>query len=266
MPNIVSLDALKNKGGDAEGGNSGSGAGGNEYYAGGAGSNGGGGSGQNVVVPGEGGDGNAVNRIFQRAAAESEAMGTDLGDAPSTTLTMYRNGFVVGDGPFRELGVPANDQFLASISEGFCPSELVVNGQPAALKINDKRSEDYVPPPYVAFSGGGQSAGGAISTSDSSVITPSEAKADAVTVDENEPKIRVQVIFAHNRKRQVFNFNKTHTVRDLISVVDASGNVSSAYQLLHSVRGPPKPVSGDQFSLTLVDAGLAGAAVTVKTL
>mmetsp|Transcript_9136 Transcript_9136/g.17994 ORF Transcript_9136/g.17994 Transcript_9136/m.17994 type:complete len:239 (+) Transcript_9136:774-1490(+) len=222
-------------------------------------------SGQNVVVPGEGAEGNAMARILQRAQAESEAMGTDLGDAPTTTLTLYSNGFTLDDGPLREPGLPQNDAFLRDISNGICPSELVVNGQPAALKINDKREEEYVPPPYVAFSGGGQAAGG-VSASDSSVIAYSEAKSDPVTVDEGEPKIRVQVIFAHNRKREVFNFNKSHTVRDLISVINASGNVSSSYQLLHSVRGPPKPIPGDQFDATLPNAGLAGAAVTVKTL
>ncbi|CAK9111417.1 Probable magnesium transporter NIPA8 [Durusdinium trenchii] len=244
MSNFATLDSVKkkeNKDGD-----------GNEYYAGGGG----------------GGD-DVVNSIFSKAAQEGEGGIDALGeDTPVVIVRFFRNGFQVGDGPLRSFDDPANKAFLAEIHQGYCPAELVKNGKPSAIKLDERRGEDYVEPPppaYVAFSGGGQSAGAAVSaSSDSSVITPTSGAAKHPAPDASQPTIRIQVIFSHNRKREVLTFNKTSTVRALIAAIDGSGHVDSPYQMLFSQRGPPKPISGAEFDNLLTDVGLAGAAVTVK--
>mmetsp|Transcript_17671 Transcript_17671/g.28596 ORF Transcript_17671/g.28596 Transcript_17671/m.28596 type:complete len:262 (+) Transcript_17671:54-839(+) len=261
MSRFATLDSMKKKADEDKESN--------EYYAGGVGSQGGG-SGLSVI----GGDGRRptggadVNKIFSRAQEDAKEHGGNVGDQRLVSVTFYENGFVVGeDGPLRQPGIPENDQFLNDISQGYCPKELVQDGQPAALQIHDKRTEQYKPPPepaYVAFSGNGQAAGAAVSSDDSSVITPGSSKAP--TVDESEPTIRVQLTFVSNRKRMVVKFNKSHTVRDLIATIDASGNVNGQYQMLSSVRGPPKPIQASEFDKSLTDAGVAGASVSVKQL
>lgn len=44
------------------------------------------------------------------------------------------------------IGVPENDAFIESVSRGVCPPELVKDGQPQHVKLEDKTGEDYVPP------------------------------------------------------------------------------------------------------------------------
>lgn len=263
MSNFATLDSVKKK---KEEDSKKQGA---EYYSGGAGAQGG--SGLNVVDP-EDGEGDKVEQIFARAAAEGSdgaAAAGEAGASEAVTLTFYRNGFTLGDGPLREQGTPENDQFVDEIKKGFCPSELIVDGKPAHVKIEDKRGEDFAAPAYVAFSGGGQSAGAGAAVaaaSSGSVVTPSAAgaKSAAPAVDEAEPTVRVQIVYAHSRKRAVVKFNKTHVVQDLIAVIDASNEVSAPYQMLTSQRGPPRPIPATDFAKTIPDAGLAGAAVTVK--
>ncbi len=253
MP-VATLDSIKKKQEEEQT------DGGNEYYSGGAGAQGG--SGLNVVAPGDrrpGGD--PVASIFNRATEESQrGQGVDS-DLPIVTVTFYSNGFTLDDGPLREAGVPENDTFLKEISQGYCPQELVVDGKPSQVKINDKRGEQYVPPAYVAFSGGGQSAGASSSASSDSVIQPGSGGTELV-VDGAQPTIRVQIVFASNRKREVIKFNKTHTVQDLIGVINGFPHVSGQYQML--LGQPPKPVPNSEFGKTLVEAGIAGASVTVK--
>lgn len=42
----------------------------------------------------------------------------------SRKVTLYRNGFTIDDGPFRELNLPENKQFLDSLSDGYIPREV----------------------------------------------------------------------------------------------------------------------------------------------
>ncbi|GAB5037022.1 ubx domain-containing protein [Nannochloropsis oceanica] len=151
--------------------------GGEDYYVGGNSARGGG-SGLSVVGPpgGEGGGGGSdfVQGIFQRARggpsdlgnAAGEASGPSAGDAPpagARSITMYRNGFTVDDGPFRALDDPANDSFLRDMARGVVPRELeagVPPGQAVHVNLKDKRDEEYAAPAapaYVAYSGEGKS-------------------------------------------------------------------------------------------------------------
>ncbi|TFJ80815.1 hypothetical protein NSK_007992 [Nannochloropsis salina CCMP1776] len=114
MSRFATLDSLKKASAEkkeSDGDPPPSGPGGEDYYVGGNSARGGG-SGLSVVGPpgGEGGGGSSdfVRGIFQRARTGPLDAGEAARPAPDAalpegarTITMYRNGFTVDDGPFR---------------------------------------------------------------------------------------------------------------------------------------------------------------------
>ena len=191
-------------------------------------------------------------------------------------MVVYRNGFVVDDGPLRTLEDPANQQFMESLAQGFCPQELVENGQPADVKLENRLQEEFNPRSagsrgaaapgrnFAAFDGAG-AAVGEIALSAASSITPGTSGSGSA-VNWNEAggdKIRVQIKFPDGKK-EVAKFDKGHTIRHLITVVESIRPDMGPYLLLSGSRGPPKPIESSDFDQSLVDAGLAGAVVTVK--
>merc|ERR1712176_763733 len=72
-----------------------------------------------------------------------EALGADR----KLVLTIYRDGFVVGErGEFRPSSDPKNKAFLDQVIAGRDPDELAAGGADLDLHINDKRGEDYKEP------------------------------------------------------------------------------------------------------------------------
>ncbi|CAE7435320.1 prpB1, partial [Symbiodinium necroappetens] len=106
---------------------------------------------------------------FQRMQQLASSSGQS-GPLPSDhrEVTVYRNGFTVGDGPFRPLSDPLNKKFMDEMAAGRCPAELQAGSdQPVHVAVHDKRGEDYKEPPppsYVAFSGEGNTLGGSSSS------------------------------------------------------------------------------------------------------
>jgi hypothetical protein len=263
---VHSLDSLRRAeaaaGDESDGGGASSGDDGNEYYAGGASQRGGGGSGLSVLGPpgGRGGPRDPFESIVDRGRREMEQPGGGLRPGEQAVeVVFYANGFTVDGGALREPGVPENDRFLADMAEGVCPAELVRDGRPATVKVVVKRSETFKPPAYVAFSGGGQSMGAGAGAA--GVVQPRPGAAKPAPLPAGEPTVRVQLVF-DNRKREVVQLAKSATVRALIAHIDASGHVAGPYQMLLAASGPPKPLT--DFAANVVDAGLAGASVTVK--
>jgi len=86
-------------------------------------------------------------------SAKSQAGSTEAQDANLGIITLYKNGFKVGDGEFRDKKDPENAKFIKELQRGFVPPELEAIarkewGSISAVKIQlvDKTSEDYVPP------------------------------------------------------------------------------------------------------------------------
>jgi hypothetical protein len=77
----------------------------------------------NVVDPNSiPGSGSRFDQIA-KSAAEAGAVNTSQGgDGVTTKVTMYRNGFVVDDGPLRDFNSPDNAQFLQAIERGQVPA------------------------------------------------------------------------------------------------------------------------------------------------
>jgi len=280
MP-IVTLDSIKKKGARSRSSDDEDGGGGNEYYTGGAGQ-GGTGSGLAVLAPNERGEGaaggeNHMRQVMERLHREQAARGGGAAPAPSGTrrvanVVVYRNGFTVDNGPLRGLDDPRNQTFIDSLTQGYCPEELVQNGQPADVRLENKLEEDYAPPrgrnvPEFAAFGGVGAAVGEIALTAVPAITPGTQGSEAPSAlkDVTGEIVKVQIKYPDGRK-EVAKFEKHHTVRHLISRVEASQPNLRHYHLLSGDRGPPKPVAPELFDATITDAGLAGALVTVKEI
>jgi UBX domain-containing protein 1 len=281
MP-IVTLDSLKNKSGNNNAGGGGGGGsddedeGGNEYYTGGT-NNQGGGSGLAVVAPTDGNNKkDALARAIDRAKKQSKQ---DPGQVPPPSgrmvkITVYKNGFIVNDGPFRRLGEPANDQFAESLAQGFCPQELIQDGKPADVQLDNHSSEEYKGPTggnggrtatatatttTVAFEGQGRSTGSTASAG-FIVIAGSEG-AGMFSLDEPNAKIRIRVNFPDGTK-EILKFENHHTVRHFIHRIETM-RVLSRYQILVASQGSPKPLSLTLLDQTLTDAGMVNSVVTI---
>merc|ERR1740121_944591 len=147
---------------------------------------------------------------------EVAGRGASSGPLPEghVNVTVYRNGFTVGDGPFRPLDDPLNKKFMDEMSQGNCPSELQQGDAPVHVALHDKRGEDYKEPPppsYVAFSGAGNSLGGSSSSAPAAAVS---ASSGTIAVDESKPKTKVQIRF-HDGQKKAQEFNEEQTVGDL---------------------------------------------------
>ncbi len=55
-------------------------------------------------------------------------------------LTVYKNGFTIDNGPFRDLQDPANKKFMSEVEKGYIPQELVEKGfKELGIAIEDKK-------------------------------------------------------------------------------------------------------------------------------
>lgn len=266
MSRFATLDTLRKK--DSEGGE-----GRQSFYAGGAGNQGG--SGVNVYGAGDGKSADTIDKILANAKPPTASGGggdESKDDGPSTTITFWSNGFQVDDGPFRDSTDPDNAPFLADIEKGYVPRELREAGRGRKIVVKNKRTEAYkppTPPPYTAFSGAGNSmadAGEDVSKAALGIAgagggSSGAGAAPEFSVDPSQPTTNVRVTMP-NGKRQVFKFNTSHTVGDLLSQVAASPDVAGAFALMAGF--PPKPLQDS--GATLEAAGLLNSNVRVNGL
>jgi UBX domain-containing protein 1 len=95
----------------------------NELYIGGIDQRGGG-SGLSVLGPPE--NRSVFDSIVQKASSDSQNTDDRSADHQVITkkITMFKNGFTVDDGPFRDLVSPENKLFLSSLERGDVPVGL----------------------------------------------------------------------------------------------------------------------------------------------
>lgn len=198
---------------------------------------------------------------MQEMAQSQMASGSAAPGGSSVVVTVYRNGFTVGDGPFRPVTDPANKKFMDEMVAGNCPQELQqANGADVSVALNDKHTEEYKTSSAsgpVAFAGVGE--GQTLSSSSAAAATTTvQAGLGSVQVDDAKPKKPVQIRF-HDGQKKAQQFNEDHTVGDLRNFIqECVGGV--AMQIMGGF--PPKPITDD--AQTLKAAGLLGAAVTVR--
>ena len=217
----------------------------NDFYAGGKS------SGLSVSSP-------DVNNIVNKASKESKP---EKGEV-NITITLWANGFSVNDGPFRNYTDPQNQAFMAQINQGRVPQELasLTKGKPAAVALQDKRGETYVPPPpppYTAFSGTGQ----AVSNRGSQPAGTVNLNLPDPEVNLNFPTTTVQLRF-HNGQRKAITLNLASPIQILFDYVMYAAPVNGPFQLVSGF--PPKPLENIWESIE--DSGIAGSAVIQKLI
>jgi UBX domain-containing protein 1 len=171
---------------------------------------------------------------------------------PRRTITMYRDGFVVDDGPYRRLEDAENADFLRSLAMGRTPRELTEEGN-VTVNLVDKRSEEYVET-FRSFSGTGTSLGTPTTSSSDGLFEPSSSST-LPQVDMSRPSTSIQVKLL-NGKKQVVKINLDATVATLASMLPAE----EPFRLVTGF--PPKPLLNPE--ATIDESGLKGAQVIQK--
>ncbi|KAL1220603.1 Plant UBX domain-containing protein 5 [Cardamine amara subsp. amara] len=187
------------------------------------------------------------------------------------TITFWRNGFTVDDGPLRRFDDPENATFMESIARSECPRELEPADRSIRVHVDlVRREEDFKEPPKPKnpFQGVGRTLGASGSGSSSAAVEPSAAPMNTaptptrgLVVDQTAPTTSVQLRLADGT-RLVSRFNSHHTVRDVRGFIDASRpGGSKEYQLL-TMGFPPKQLT--DLDQTIEQAGIANSVVIQK--
>ncbi|KAL7466635.1 hypothetical protein ACHAXS_006930 [Conticribra weissflogii] len=261
----------------------------NDRYVGGVDSRGGG-SGLAVVPNQDGQD--ASDAIFNLADPSSASGGSGSGGGGGgdirRTITMYRSGFTVDDGPYRRLDDPANAEFLTSLARGLVPRELsqeaAENGGEGEVMVGlvDRRGEEYDPERHAqrggrrgrgggeaagfqSFSGEGQSlgasSGGAPASSNAGgVIDPTsvENSGNPPQVDSSRPCTSIAIRLL-NGKRLVVKINLDSPVSALGQHI---GTQAGEDRYVLTAGYPPAVI--EDLGKTVEEAGLKGAQVVLK--
>ncbi|CAL1407167.1 unnamed protein product [Linum trigynum] len=187
------------------------------------------------------------------------------------TITLWRNGFTVNDGPLRRLNDPANAEFLESVQRSECPRELEPADRRTKVHLDlVRRDENFAEPAKKkpAFQGTGRTLGttgdGGASASESPAAPPlksAPAPSIGLTVDSSLPTTSIQLRLADGT-RMVSRFNLHHTVRDVRSFIMASRPGEAQGFQLQTMGFPPRQLTDpDQ---TIEDAGIASSVVIQK--
>lgn len=211
---------------------------------------------------GAGGSGNPMEDIIRSARGQDAPDPTGAGDRNIGVITIYANGYQLGDGNFQDAANPGNAAAIADLQNGHVPASLEqeirtkwgAQVQSVGVKLVDKSKETFIPPPekFNFAKSQGMSLGGTASSApvDLGSIKPAEYK-----VDDNQPKTTIQVVLADRKKIRV-SINTSATVAALYSHVMAVTNQTS---FTLSGGFPPKPLK--DYSATIKDSGLTGASI-----
>ncbi|CAZ86320.1 unnamed protein product [Tuber melanosporum] len=194
------------------------------------------------------------------------------------SLTFWRDGFSVEDGPLMRYDDPANQDVLRAIQNGRAPLSLmnVEPGQPADVNVFRRIDEDYVPTKKkpAPFSGTGQRLGSPTPSALSSSMAPPPANtppaappasapvpAPAVDVDDSAPHTTLQIRLSDGTRLRS-RFNHSHTVGDVYGFVNGASLESRTRSYLLQTTFPTKELR--DMEQTIKDAGLINAVVVQK--
>ena len=72
--------------------------------------------------------------------SDDEAQDTSKKPDNKIKLTVWKNGFQIDDGEFRDLSVPDNKKFMDEVEKGYIPQELVSKGMKnLGIMLEDKK-------------------------------------------------------------------------------------------------------------------------------
>ena len=172
-------------------------------------------------------------------------------------LAIYKNGFILDNGEFRNKNDPANKKFMEDVEKGYIPQELVKKGiTDLGIEMDDHRDENYEPPKeekkFQAFTGLGKSI--------SSVNTQGLKVDKNVTsnVDRSKPTCKVNIrLFNGEVASEDFNLNQT--LRDVFNFVKKKSG-SNNFALLDGF--PPRPLT--DYNKSIQELHLEGSLLTQR--
>ena len=172
-------------------------------------------------------------------------------------LSLYKNGFIMDNGEFRNKNEPANKKFMEEIEKGYIPNELVKKGiTDLGIEMDDHRDENYEPPKeekkFQAFTGLGKSI--------SSVNTEGlhVNKNASSNVDRSKPTCKVNIRL-FNGEVVSEDFNLSQTLQDVINFVKKKSG-SNNFSLLDGF--PPRPLTS--YNKSIQELHLEGSLLTQK--
>lgn len=158
-------------------------------------------------------------------------------ESVNRSLTFWRDGFSIEDGPLMRYDEPQNQEILKAIQSGRAPTALmgVQPGQQADVHVFRRLDEDYVPPKkkFQPFSGQGVRLGSPspeVASASAPVVAPPAAvapqasqapAAPTVDVDGSQPTTSLQIRLGDGT-RLVSRFNHSHTVGDIYNFVNGA--------------------------------------------
>jgi hypothetical protein len=188
-------------------------------------------------------------------------------------ITIYANGFIIGQGEFRDVKEAKNKQFLEDLKRGEVPDELNAlcmkewpGAGDVAVSLIDKSAETFVPPkPKFSFaSSQGQSLGaGAAAAAGASAAASAQAFAGAtpqrLQVDPSQPTTTLQLVLGGRKVKETANQSATvlqlyqHFMRYEFAIppVQTTPRPSSARPT--SMRGLPLRITAWGFALGALD-------------
>lgn len=195
-------------------------------------------------------------------------------EAVTHTITLWRNGFTVDDGPLRRFDDAENAPFLESVTNSECPKELMPANAKTAVHVDLVRRNENCPEPKKkrsAFQGVGRTLGSSSPTSSepSAAVnsTPSPAVNSApspvmgLVVDDKLPSTSIQLRLSDGT-RMVSRFNYHHTIRDIHAFINASRPARTGAYTLQMMGFPPKQLT--DLDQTIEQAGLANSVIIQK--
>jgi UBX domain-containing protein 1 len=207
-----------------------------------------------------------MNQLINQARSQ-QSSGTQA-DQDVGKVYIYRNGFIIGNGAFRDRKVPENEQFIQALQRGEAPQELQREAvaqwgnkvKTIGIQLVNKANEDYIPPPEkfsFAKSQGRSLGADSVSTGRGGTSLIGLA-AREYKHSPDSPASNVQIVLKP-RRRLVLKMNHTSTVGHLYQhVMFLSG--TSTFQLFTGF--PPQALTN--LDLTLKDAKVIGASVEMR--
>eukprot|EP01086_Lenisia_limosa_P014820 TRINITY_DN4627_c0_g1_i2.p1 TRINITY_DN4627_c0_g1~~TRINITY_DN4627_c0_g1_i2.p1 ORF type:complete len:276 (-),score=53.36 TRINITY_DN4627_c0_g1_i2:64-891(-) len=175
------------------------------------------------------------------------------------TVTFWKNGFSVDDGPLRLMDDPQNQQFIQDVTNGDVPLELHsmmqgANG-PLHVALEVKQDEVYKAPPVKTF-------GGSANTLGSSPVVESRHVGGTVAPIILDPSLKSGAIQVRlpDGKRIVIKANEHHTIADVaLAIQFERPDIQSV--TLQTAAPPRRTLDNAQ---TVKEAGILGAAVMMR--
>ena len=244
-----------------------------EYYAGGV-NNRGGGSGLAVETPDDR-KSDVFSRIVNKAQnVDPERVEASNSETPVTKhkITLYRNGFQVNDGQFRNSVDPENKLFLEQMAEGYVPSELSSppsksnSPKPVVdILLDDKRGEDYVAPPppaYVAYGGQGISLASSSTSSSSTIIQAANIPNQPINLNAAIPSTTLQLKLLNNKKLRL-KVNNNHTLGHICNYILQENPQNTSFIL--AAGYPPRDIEND-LNKTVEELNLMNSSIVQKAV